>query len=163
MTKKLLSPFMALLAAATLAAIAAPAGAQFGAVVPPPARPTVADTSSPQAADSAAAAARMDLMAWVDSAAAEMDVATDTAPAPALVPSDRVRVDPVSADSAEADIVVEAPPPLGQPAADRQTTAISPPPFPEGAPAPDTGSALPLLAVLAAGLAAAGIRLRRAH
>lgn len=127
--------------AAALALTAAPAAAQFTTFVPPP-RPAAVDTVPQQAAvartDSAQAQTLTDMKVWVDSAARAL----------------AVNVTPTTADSAFVDT----------PASDVDTQAVRGTPttsFSEGAPAPDTATMLPMLALAALGCIGAGMVLLR--
>src|SRR5919109_113220 len=126
-------------AVATL--FAAPvASAQFTGLVTPPPRPAppaeLVARAGDVMADTTASRRMTDMKAWVDSAA--VAVAAQT-------PQDTATPPPV---------VVETPPAVA-PAQEPVTE------FREGAPAPDTATPLPALAILGAGLVAVGAALRR--
>jgi LPXTG-motif cell wall-anchored protein len=129
-------------------AAAAPAQAQFTAVVVPPKKPkaeAVAEGKAANAeqtkADTALKARMTDMKAWVDSAAVAVKVATPAASDSAL-----------RADSA-------APTPVRP--TETRSAAGDVETFRQGAPAPNTATPLPLLALLGAGSMAAGALLRR--
>jgi hypothetical protein len=126
-------------AVATL--FAAPvASAQFTGLVTPPPRPAppaeIVARAGDVTADTTASQRMTDMKAWVDSAAVAVA---------AQAPQDTTTPPPV---------IVETPP-AAEPAPEPVTE------FREGAPAPDTATPLPLLALLGAGLVAAGAALRR--
>lgn len=103
------------------------------------------------ARDSVAREERLDLQAWVDSAAGSLSAGADPITPIPGAPADSV--------VENADIV---PPPPGTrpgalPPAGRQPTTT----FREGAPAPDTATPLPLLAAVGGVMTAAGAWLRR--
>lgn len=128
--------------AAAIALTAAPAAAQFTTFVPP-ARPAAADTATPQVAavarsDSAQAQAITDMKVWVDSAARALAVNVDTA-----------MVDSLVVDSLAGDVAQQTP-------RGGSTTSFS-----EGAPAPDTATMFPMLALAALGCLGAGVILLR--
>ena len=137
----------ALLAAALLAAPAA-AHAQFTTAVQPPARraepATVAAAESVVVArrDSVVQQQRLDLRAWVDSAAGAL--AAGQPPAPAVPAADSMAAQPPAAapvtGTRPAEGTVE---------------------FREGAPAPDTATPLPLLLLIGGGATLLGARLRK--
>ena len=108
-------------------AMAIPAGAQFTAVVAPPKKPVDSATAAAAAAtiaeqrDSTTRATMGDMREWVDSAAATLGV----------------RVDSVPLDTTQRVVPVD--PPVVEPAPTET--------FRDGAPAPDTATPLPLLAV----------------
>ena len=116
------------------------ASAQFTGLVTPPPRPAppveMIARAGDVTADTTAAQRMTDMKAWVDSAA--VGVA-------AQAPQDTTTPPPV---------VVETP--LAAPAQQEPVTE-----FREGAPAPDTATFLPALALLGAGLVTAGAVLRR--
>jgi hypothetical protein len=118
---------------------AVPAEAQFTTVVPP-ARPradtTVAVATVAQQRDSATRETMTEMREWVDSAAATLGVRVDSTPVDTAA-----RVAPI--------------PPPAEPAP-RPTEA-----FREGAPAPNTATPLPLLALSGAGLLVFGLLLLR--
>lgn len=141
-----------MLAAAVAAALAAPAlPAQFTTVVQPPEKAKPAAASPQQVAagdsvraDTSAAARLQEMSAWVDSAAVAMGVDTrDSQPPapPAVAPIDTT----------------------GGPVAD--SAGMAPrrdePVFRDGAPAPDTATPLPMLALIGTALVGAGVLLRR--
>jgi hypothetical protein len=126
-------------AVATL--FAAPvASAQFTGLVTPPPRPAppaeIVARAGDVTADTTASQRMTDMKEWVDSAAVAVA---------AQAPQDTTTPPPV---------IVETPP-AAEPAPEPVTE------FREGAPAPDTATPLPLLALLGAGLVAAGAALRR--
>lgn len=128
--------------AASIALTAAPAAAQFTTFVPP-ARPAAVDTATPQAvavarSDSAQAQAITDMKVWVDSAARALAVNVDTA-----------MVDSLVVDSLAGDVVQQSP-------RGGSTTSFS-----EGAPAPDTATMFPMLALAALSCVGAGVILLR--
>ena len=184
------------LAAVLLLAAPAAAGAQIttGLRAPAP-RPTAAERAQTEstvvtARDSIARAERLDMKAWVDSAASSLerggapvtempDVPGDSlvppatppgatpptaarpAPAGPTPPPGRV---PAGRDSTRRDSTGRAP--AGQPPAAptlprEPQPPRRPPTLDEGAPAPDTATPLPLLAAVGAGLTAAGLLLKR--
>ena len=163
------APVLAAAAAgALLLASAMPAAAQFGAVIPPPVRPAPVtvidgDTVPVSPVDSAQAATRMDLRAWVDSAAQSLTLGADTAAAPMLA----VAADPTVADTTVADTTVRVTAPLpltpDQPDAPPSTdgSVSTGTTLRDGAPAPDTASALPLFGALGGAMTLAGLALRR--
>jgi hypothetical protein len=124
-----------------VALVAAPsASAQFTGLVTPPPRPAppvemIAEAGA-VAADTTAAARMSDMKAWVDSAAVAVA---------AQAPQDTVTP----------PVVIETPA-AAEPAPRQEVTA-----FQEGAPAPNTATALPALLLLGAGLIAGGAALRR--
>ena len=124
-----------------VALVAAPsASAQFTGLVTPPPRPAppvemIAEAGA-VAADTTAAARMSDMKAWVDSAAVAVA---------AQAPQDTVTP----------PVVIETPA-AAEPAPQQEVTA-----FQEGAPAPNTATALPALLLLGAGLIAGGAALRR--
>jgi hypothetical protein len=131
----------ALLSFAVATLFAAPvAGAQFTGLVTPPPRPAppaeIVARAGDVMADTTASRRMSDMKAWVDSAA--VSVAAQT-------PQDTTTPPPV---------IVETPP-AAEPAQEPVTE------FREGAPAPDTATFLPVLALFGAGLVAAGAALRR--
>lgn len=132
--------------------------AQFTTVVVPPPRAERAPAPPSMrgdtliARDTSAAGRMQEMSAWVDSAAVAMGIETVRAESLAVtVPADT---------GAEA-----APPPppdtAGAPAVDTSVVRGAGR-FAEGAPAPDTATPFPLLALLGAGLVGAGLFLRRA-
>ena len=190
-------PALAALALAVLLAAPATAAAQIttGLRAPAP-RPTAEqraarDSTIVSYRDSIAEAERLDMRAWVDSAAESLarggapvsemppEVQADSllprTPVPAVPGAARPAVGPDSGRVAPpAGPVVERDPraPEDRPSpAERTTTprgapapATPPPSAPgvrDGAPAPDTATPLPLLAALGAGLTAAGLLLKR--
>ena len=124
-----------------VALVAVPsASAQFTGLVTPPPRPAppvemIAEAGA-VAADTTAAARMSDMKAWVDSAAVAVA---------AQAPQDTVTP----------PVVIETPA-AAEPAPRQEVTA-----FQEGAPAPNTATALPALLLLGAGLIAGGAALRR--
>jgi hypothetical protein len=124
-----------------VALVAVPsASAQFTGLVTPPPRPAppvemIAEAGA-VAADTTAAARMSDMKAWVDSAAVAVA---------AQAPQDTVTP----------PVVIETPA-AAEPAPQQEVTA-----FQEGAPAPNTATALPALLLLGAGLIAGGAALRR--
>jgi hypothetical protein len=179
------------LAAALLLAAPAAAGAQIttGLRAPAP-RPTAVERAQTESTvvtvrDSIARAERLDMKAWVDSAASSLerggapvtempDVPGDSLVPPATPPGAAppagarpataaptpARV-PAGRDSTRRDSTGGAP--AGQPpAAPREPQPPRrPPTLDEGAPAPDTATPLPLLAAVGAGLTVAGLLLKR--
>lgn len=128
--------------AAAIALTAAPASAQFTTFVPPK-KQAPADTAPPKVvaearADSVQAQTLTDMKVWVDSAARALAVNIDT-----------TAVDSVFIDSLPGDVTVPA-------AAGSSTTE-----FREGAPAPDTATMFPMIAVAAIGCLGAGALLLR--
>lgn len=162
MSRITMPPTAAAFAAALLLAAATPAAAQFAAVVPPPVRPAPVevvngDTVPVSPVDSAQMATRMDLRAWVDSAALALTLGSDTAASVSR---------PVGADETVADSTVRVTAPLPLTPDEPQ----APPPdgpvsggsvLRDGAPAPDTATPLPLLGVLGSAMTLAGLALRR--
>ena len=134
-----------LVALATVSALglaATPAEAQFTTFVPPK-KAAVADTAPAQAAaearaDSVQAQTLTDIKVWVDSAARALAVNVDTTTLDSLV-----------VDSLAGEVVEPAP------------TAAPTTEFREGAPAPDTATMFPMLAVAALGCLGAGALLLR--
>ena len=131
----------ALVAASALALTAVPASAQFTTFVPPK-KAAVVDTAPTQAAaeeraDSVQKQTLTDMKVWVDSAARALAVNIDT-----------TAVDSMVVDSLAGDVVQE---PQGT-----STTE-----FREGAPAPDTATMFPMIAVAALGCLGAGALLLR--
>ncbi len=131
-------PTLSFIVAALLAVPGA--SAQFTGLVTPPPRPAppvemIAEGGA-VAADTTAAARMSDMKAWVDSAAVAVA---------AQAPQDTATPPPV---------VIETP--AAEPAPQQEVTA-----FQEGAPAPDTATALPALLLLGAALVAGGAALRR--
>jgi hypothetical protein len=156
-----------LIAALALAFSADALPAQFTAVVvppPKPERPTVprsmlTDTSQ---RDTSTARRLQEMSAWVDSAAVEMGIEVSAAESLATTdPADPTR-DPLAA----ADTTGQVADTTGGPVID-SAAAPSPPRVPmphefrEGAPAPDTATPFPMLALLGASLIGAGALLRR--
>jgi len=136
------SLFAAFVAASALALSAAPASAQFTTFVPPKKAPA-ADTASTQVAaeqraDSVQKQTLTDMKVWVDSAARALSVNVDTTMADSLV------VDSIAGE------VVQSP-----------SETASTTEFREGAPAPDTATMFPMLAVAALGCLGAGALLLR--
>lgn len=132
----------ALATAAALALTAAPASAQFTTFVPPK-KQAPADTATTQVAaearaDSVQAQTLTDMKVWVDSAARALAVNVDTTTLDSLV-----------VDSLAGEVM--------QPA----TPGASTTEFREGAPAPDTATMFPMLAVAALGCLGAGALLLR--
>lgn len=130
--------------AAALALMAAPASAQFTTFVPPkkPAPVATATTlvAAEARADSTQAQTLTDMKVWVDSAARALAVNVDTTTVDSLV------VDSLAGDVSEPT----------QASAPTMT-------FQDGAPAPDTATIFPMLAVAALGCLGAGaLLLRRA-
>lgn len=118
-----------MLAAAALLAGASPAAAQFTAAIPPrqPAGSAAAGAADSVARDTAVAVRLRDMREWVDSAAVALDVNV-----------------PPSSDSAALDTAAAAPAPQASaPGGETQ--------FRDGAPAPDTATALPFIALIGAG------------
>lgn len=144
MTRRLVGRAALLPAAALLLAIAPErAAAQFTGVVSPP--PRQVEAVAPVAADSIrsdsllAATRLTDMKTWVDSAAGTLGVATTATPAePGAMSSGGSGTAGHDATGREAD-----------------------PTFRDGAPAPDTATSLPLLALIGATTLCAGLLLRR--
>lgn len=112
------------------------ASAQFTTVLTPPKKepaPAVATTPERAARDTAERRTLTNMKAWVDSAAAALDVEM---PAPDTV---------FAGDSA---VVAPEPEPAPAPPESPREETLT---FRDGAPAPDTATDLPLLAVLALG------------
>ena len=132
----------AIVTASALTLTAAPASAQFTTFVPPK-KAAVADSAPTQAtaaqrADSVQRQTLTDMKVWVDSAARALSVNIDTATA----------VDSLVVDSLAGDVV--------------QATESAPTTeFREGAPAPDTATMFPMLAIAALGCLGAGALLLR--
>lgn len=137
-----------LLVAACLLLAPVPAGAQFTSAVQPPPRdsePAVVvatDSVIAMRRDSAVQAERLDLRAWVDSAASALAAGAALAP-PAAGGDTLARTDST--------------PTLGTPVRATEETVE----FREGAPAPDTATPLPLLLLAGGALAGLGAALRR--
>ena len=136
------SMLAALATVTALALTAAPAAAQFTTFVPPK-KAAVADTAptrvaAEERADSVQKQTLTDMKVWVDSAARALAVNIDT-----------TAVDSLVVDSLAGEVVEPAP-------ASTSTTE-----FREGAPAPDTATMFPLLAVAALGCLGAGALLLR--
>jgi hypothetical protein len=137
-----------MLAIAALVAAASPAAAQFTTAIPPRPRadadvpPAVADSI---ARDTSTVERLRDMREWVDSAAVAIDV--DVPPADsALAAGD---------SSARADSAGAAPVP------ETRVAQGAPPAFRDGAPAPDTATPLPLIALAGGSLLVAGAWLLR--
>ena len=148
-----------LIAAAALAVTATALPAQFTTVVVPPPqkeRPSVPRSmrSDTTQRDTSTAERLKEMSAWVDSAAVAMGIEPTRAESLAVtVPADTVGG--VQAPPAEADTV-------GGPVVDSaRAPRPAPDEFREGAPAPDTATPFPLLALLGASLIGAGALLRR--
>lgn len=151
---------VALIAIAT-AAQALPA--QFTTVVAPPpkeVKPSVPRSmrSDTTIRDTSAASRLKEMSAWVDSAAVAMGIQTaaaesltQTVPAD-TTPGDVIAVQPVDTTGGPAVDSVRVPPE----SAPGRTEA-----FRDGAPAPDTATPFPLLALLGASLIGAGMLFRR--
>lgn len=189
-------PALAALALAVLLAAPATAAAQIttGLRAPAP-RPTAEQRAARDSTiisyrDSIAESERLDMRAWVDSAAESLaqggapvsemppevraDSLLPTTPVPAVpgaarpvVGPDSGRVEPPAGPVIERDprAPVDRPSPTERttpPAAQAPATpAPAAPAVRDGAPAPDTATALPLLAALGAGMTAAGLLLKR--
>lgn len=147
----------AIIPALVLAASAELLPAQFTTVVVPPPRPErpqvprsiAGDTSILR--DTSATKRMQEMSAWVDSAAVAMGIETAAAESLAV---------PVPADS----VAQPAGPPAdttGRPVTDTTASREGAARWREGAPAPDTATPLPLVALLGAGLVGAGLYLRR--
>jgi LPXTG-motif cell wall-anchored protein len=139
---------MVLGAAAALALCSLEASAQFtGVVAPPKAKIAAAADSTPKAVvearDSVARITLTNMKDWVDSAASSLGVP----------------VAPAAGDTAAAALSTPQPPPV----APRQPTPAphATTEFHEGAPAPNTATPIPLLAVLGISSLAAGLWLLR--
>ena len=132
----------ALVTASAVALAAAPAEAQFTTFVPPKKAPVEAaaptQVAAEQRADSVQAQTLTDMKVWVDSAARALSVNVDT-----------TTVDSLVVDSLAGEVVQTSP-------AHESTTE-----FREGAPAPDTATMFPMLAVAALGCLGAGVLLLR--
>ena len=152
-----------LLAVIALTAMAQALPAQFTTVVTPP--PKEAKMSVPRSMrsdttirDTSAAARLQEMSAWVDSAAVAMGITTAAAESlTRTVPADTTAGDVIAAQPADT---------TGGPVADsaRIPREIAPrrtESFRDGAPAPDTATPYPLLALLGASLIGAGMLLRR--
>ncbi|MGI8842297.1 MAG: hypothetical protein ACR2HZ_01260 [Gemmatimonadaceae bacterium] len=137
--------------------------AQFTTVVAPPPRevkPSVPRSmrSDTTIRDTSAANRLQEMSAWVDSAAVAMGIRT--AAADSLTPT-------VPADTTGGPVIAAQPvDTIGGPVADtahipRETTPRRTESFRDGAPAPDTATPFPLLALLGASLIGAGMLLRR--
>jgi hypothetical protein len=132
---------IAILTVAVATLFAAPvASAQFTGLVTPPPRPAppaeIVARAGDVTADTTASQRMSDMKAWVDSAAVAVAAKTPqdtTTPPPVVIET------PVAAEPAQEPVTE----------------------FREGAPAPDTATPLPFLALLGAGLVAAGAALRR--
>ena len=137
---------MLLGAAAVLTLSAVPASAQFtGVVVPPPAKapavaPAVAQTLA-ERRDSAVKVTMTNMKDWVDSAAATLGVVAA----------------PVATDTAQPPVAA-APAPVAQEPAPRVPETTE---FREGAPAPNTATPIPMLALTGLVSLAAGLWLLR--
>ncbi|MDQ3698966.1 MAG: hypothetical protein M3373_13245 [Gemmatimonadota bacterium] len=140
----------AIFTAAAIVLAAPSAAAQFTTAIPP--RPTPAESpaavarADSLARDTTTSSRLTDMKAWVDSAAVAIDAG---APAPAM-----------AADTLRTDTTVVVPAPAPTDAVERRG-ATRDAVLRDGAPAPDTASPLPLLALLGAGALAAGAWLRR--
>ena len=138
-------------AAAVLTLVSVPASAQFtGVVIPPPAKAApVAAQAAPQTIaerrDSATRVTMTNMKDWVDSAAATLGVA----PAPAA---------PAIADTSAATAAATPAAHTGHAAAARPAETTE---FREGAPAPNTATPVPTLALLGAISMFAGLWLLR--
>lgn len=150
-----------ILAAFALAVSAAALPAQFTTVVVPPPqkeRPTVPRSmrSDTTVRDTSTAQRLQEMSAWVDSAAVAMGIEPAAAESLAVTPMDTtaagVPVPQPPADTTGGPVVDSAPPPVRDRAPDE---------FREGAPAPDTATPVPLLALLGASMLGAGLLLRR--
>ena len=131
----------AVVTAGALALTASPAAAQFTTFVPPR-KAAVADTAPTQVAaaeraDSVQRQTLTDMKVWVDSAARALSVNIDTS-----------TVDSLVVDSLAGEVVQEP-------------ASVSTTEFREGAPAPDTATMFPMLAVAALGCLGAGALLLR--
>lgn len=159
-----------------VAALPAIAAAQFatGLTPPPPKAPAEevakAESVVVAARDSVAREQRLDMKAWVDSAAASLQsggaavapipvTAGDTAPRPAPVrPPEPV---PPAEPAPVRPLPPVPPAPVRPPPLPPSSPSSSSPGFRPGAPAPDTATPLPLLALLGAGLLGSGLNLLR--
>lgn len=147
-----------LIAALVLASSADALPAQFTTVVVPPPRierapapPSVrGDTSI--ARDTSAAGRMQEMSAWVDSAAVAMGIETTRAESLAVR---------LPADTGAAAVPLPPADTTGGPVVDTTAVRRGAGRFAEGAPAPDTATPFPLLALLGAGLVGAGLFLRR--
>ncbi|HEY0972703.1 MAG TPA: hypothetical protein VGE02_17165 [Gemmatimonadales bacterium] len=145
---------VALLALALL--LPEPVGAQITTGLRPPERVTPAqqvaraESTITAMRDSAAREERLDLRAWVDSAAMSLEAgAAPVTPMPD-VPGDSLVPKP--------GVPAPAPRPGARPDAGRDEPTTS---FREGAPAPDTATPLPLLLAVGGAMVGSGIWLRR--
>lgn len=148
-----------LLAATALALTAPVLPAQFTTVVVPPPqkeRPSVPRSMLTDTAkrDTSAAQRLQEMSAWVDSAAVAMGIEPTAAESLATtIPADTSGGVPAPAPVADT---------TGGPEVDSLPAAVGPPEaFHEGAPAPDTATPFPMLALLGASLIGAGALLRR--
>lgn len=144
-----------LFAAVTMFA-ASPAAAQFTTVIPPraPAETSAAVAAAESAAvrDTLTATRMQSMREWVDSAAVALDVNVPDSDSSLATDSTRSALPRAAGDSVSRD----APAP-GQP----RREADAPPAFRDGAPAPDTATMLPLLALAGVGALVAGAWLLR--
>jgi hypothetical protein len=152
-----------LLAVIAVSATAQALPAQFTTVVAPPPRevkPSVPRSmrSDTTIRDTSAANRLQEMSAWVDSAAVAMGIRT--AAADSLTPT-------VPADTTAGRVIAAQPvDTIGGPVADTahipsEATPRRTESFRDGAPAPDTATPFPLLALLGASLIGAGMLLRR--
>lgn len=152
-----------LLAVIAVAATAHTLPAQFTTVIAPP--PKEAKPSAPRSMrsdstirDTSAASRLQEMSAWVDSAAVAMGIKTESADSlTQTVPADTTAGKVIAAQPVDT---------TGGPVADsaripRETTPRRTESFRDGAPAPDTATPFPLLAMLGASLIGAGMLLRR--
>lgn len=153
-----------LVALIAVAAAAQALPAQFTTVVAPPpkeVKPSVPRSmrSDTTIRDTSAAARLQEMSAWVDSAAVAMGIQTAAADSLAqTVPADTtagnvIAAQPVDTTGGPAVDSARRVPPERAP---RRTES-----FRDGAPAPDTATPFPLLALLGAALIGAGMLLRR--
>ena len=135
---------MLLGAAAVLTLSAVPASAQFtGVVIPPPAKapPVAVAQTLAERRDSAVKVTMTNMKDWVDSAAATLGVVAA----------------PVATDSAHPHVPVVTAPVAQEPAARAPETTE----FREGAPAPNTATPIPMLALTGLVSLGAGLWLLR--
>lgn len=151
----------------------AAASAQFATGLTPPPRPAAAaevaaaESVVVAARDSVVREQRLDMKAWVDSAASSLQAgATVATPLPVSPDDTTSRLPPVSPipparDSAAAPAPRPASPSPAVPAPVPARRPPASPGFRPGAPAPDTATPLPLLALVGAGLLGSGLTMLR--
>ncbi|MHB1225363.1 MAG: hypothetical protein ACYC2G_15145 [Gemmatimonadaceae bacterium] len=159
------------LVVAAIGVVPASAAAQFATGLTPPPRPAAEDEVA--AAESVAVAARdsvvreqrLDMKAWVDSAASSLQAGAAVAtPIPVSPDDTTAKLPPASPAPVTRDTTATTLPAPVRPPADSATPTRRPPPSPgfrPGAPAPDTATPLPLLAVVGAGLLGSGLTMLR--